>query len=198
MNSSCKPHLILASTSLPRQKLLQDARFVFAVEASDYEEIMDPTLPPNELAEKLALGKAQAVAHKHPNEKVIIIAADSFVIFKGEYLGKPQTPQKAREVLHKIQASQHEIITGYVVLDTRDGKTFQGHDLVQVTMSPMSETEIARYVATGEPLSKAGGYAVQGIGQCFIEKIEGNLSTVIGLPIRKIYEILRDLGMSIP
>ena len=103
-----------------------------------------------------------------------------------------------REVLHKIQASQHEIITGYVVLDTRDGKTFQGHDLVQVTMSPMSETEIARYVATGEPLSKAGGYAVQGIGQCFIEKIEGNLSTVIGLPIRKIYEILRDLGMSIP
>lgn len=198
MSSSSEPQIILASTSLPRRQLLESAGLIFVVETSDYEELMDPSLSPHELAKKLALGKAQAVAQNHLGEKVIVIAADTFVVCQGEYLGKPSTPRKAQAVLRKLQASQHEIITGYAVIDVSSGQTFPGYDLAKITLAPMSEAEIVRYVATGEPLTKAGGYAVQGIGQWFVEKIDGNLSTVIGLPTRQIYQILQDLGMQIP
>ena len=187
--------IILASKSKQRKKLLEIIGLDFEMEKSGYIEDMTEKLPAYKLAQKLALGKAQDVAKKHKN--AIVIGADSFVILGKEFLGKPRTPRKARETLKKISGKKHQIITGIAIIDTKKNKTITDYEITEVWMKKLSNKEIEKYVKTGEPLDKAGGYAIQKFGCLFIKKINGGYTNAIGLPINKIYEYLLKLKVDI-
>ena len=190
-----KRKIILASGSPQRKKLLKIIGLDFKIEKSNYKEDMSEKIPAPKLAQKLALGKAQDVAKKHKN--AIIIGADSFVVFGKEFLGKPHTSQKAREMLKKISNKKHQLITGIAIIDTKKNKTFTDYEITKVWMKKLTDKEIENYVKTGEPLDKAGGYAIQKLGCILIEKINGGYTNVIGLPINKVHEHLLKLEVNI-
>jgi septum formation protein len=187
--------VILASGSEARKKLLENIKLDFEIVKSDYEEFMDPELPAEELAVKLALGKAQDVATH--SENAVIVAADSFVILEGKYLGKPHSEEEARSMLKNISGKKQQFVTGMAVIDTETGETFTDYELSTIWISEISDAEIEDYIATNEPFSKAGGYAIQEIGSVFIEKVEGSYTGIVGLPINKLYKILRKLGVRV-
>jgi septum formation protein len=187
--------IILASGSEQRKKLLKTIGLDFEIEKSDYIEDMTEKLPAHKLVQKLALGKAQNVAKKYKN--AIIIGADTFIVLEKEFLGKPHTPQKAKKMLKKISGKKHKLITGIAIIDTKENKIFTDYEITEVWFKKMSNKEIKEYIKTGEPLDKAGGYAIQKLGCLFIEKINGNYTNVVGLPINKVYEYLLKLGVDI-
>lgn len=190
-----KRKIILASSSKQRKKLLEIIGLDFKIEKSDYIEDMTEKIPAHKLAQKLALGKAQDVAKKHRN--AIVIGADSFVILGKNFLGKPRTPQKAREMLKKISGKKHQVITGIAIIDTKKNKLFTDYEITEVWMKKLTAEEIEKYIKTGEPLDKAGGYAIQKFGCLFIKRINGNYTNIVGLPINKIYEYLLKLDVNI-
>ncbi len=190
-----KRKIILASGSPQRKKLLETIGLDFEIEKSNYKEDISEKIPAYKLAQKLALGKAQDVAQKHKN--AIIIGADSFVVLGKEFLGKPRTPQKAKEMLKKISGKKHQLITGIAIIDTKRNKIFTDYEITEVWLKKLNAKEINSYVKTKEPLDKAGGYAIQGIGSILIEKINGNYTNVVGLPINKVYKYLLKLGVNI-
>lgn len=192
-----KKKIILASGSVSRINLLKTAGIEFTIEKSNYEEDMKIDLPANELCQKLALGKAMDVANKHKGENAVIIGADSFGIVDGRFIGKPNGADEARQVLKLISGKKHELITGFALVDCENGKTATGFDIAEVWIKDFSEKEIDKYLKTGEPLDKAPSYTIEGIGSLFIEKINGNCSTVIGLPVQKIYVKLLDFGIDL-
>lgn len=190
-----KRKIILASGSPQRKKLLETIGLDFEIEKSNYKEDISEKIPAYKLAQKLALGKVQDVAQKHKN--AIIIGADSFVVLDKEFLGKPRTPQKAKEMLKKISGKKHQLITGIAIIDTKRNKIFTDYEITGVWLKKLNAKEINSYVKTKEPLDKAGGYAIQGIGSILIEKINGNYTNVVGLPINKVYKYLLKLGVNI-
>lgn len=190
-----KRKIILASGSPQRKKLLETIGLDFEIEKSNYKEDISEKIPAYKLAQKLALGKVQDVAQKHKN--AIIIGADSFVVLGKEFLGKPHTPQKAKEILKKISGKKHQLITGIAIIDTKRNKIFTDYEITEVWLKKLNAKEINSYVKTKEPLDKAGGYAIQGIGSILIEKINGNYTNVVGLPINKVYKYLLKLGVNI-
>jgi len=192
-----KKKIILASGSSSRIKLLRTAGIEFTFEKSNYEEDMNIDLPANELCQKLALGKARDVAKKHERENAVIIGADSFGIVDGKFIGKPNGPEEAKQVLKLISGRKHELITGFAIFDCTNGKHSTGFDIAEVWIKSFTEKEIDKYIKTGEPLDKAPSYTIEGIGSVFIERINGNSSTVIGLPIQKLYEKLQDFGVDL-
>lgn len=178
-----KKQIILASGSANRIKLLKTAGIDFTWEKSNYEEDMSEKIPANELCQKLALGKALDVAKKHKRQNAIIIGADSFGIVDGKFIGKPSGSEEAKKTLMLISGRKHELITGFAIVDCMNGKYATGFDMAKVWIKNFSEKEMDKYIKTGEPLDKAPSYTIEGIGSLFIEKINGNYSTVIGLPI---------------
>jgi len=187
--------IILASGSEARRKLLENIKLDFEIQQSDFEEIMNPDIPPEQLAVELALGKARNVAAKNTN--AVIIAADSFVVLDGEYLGKPHSVEEARAVLRKISGKKQNLVTGMAVIDTESGTTITDFDISEIWVKELTDEEIESYIKTGEPFSKAAGYAIQEIGSIFIEKIQGNHTGVVGLPVNKVYKILTQLGVKV-
>lgn len=190
-----KRKIILASKSEQRKELLKIIGLDFEIKKSNYIEDMTEKLPAYKLAQKLALGKANDVAKKHKN--AIIIGADSFVILGKEFLGKPHTPQKAKETLRKISGKKHKLITGIAIIDTKKNKVITDYEITEVWIKKLSNKEIEEYIRTDEPLDKAGGYAIQKLGCLFIEKINGGYTNIVGLPINKIYEHLLKLDINI-
>ena len=190
-----KRKIILASQSKQRKELLKIIGLDFEIEKSNYVEDMTEKIPAHKLAQKLALGKAQDIAKKHKNS--IIIGADSFVVLGKEFLGKPRTPQKTREMLRKISGKKHKVTTGIAIIDTKKNKIFTDYEITEVWFKKLTMREIEKYIKTGEPLDKAGGYAIQKLGCIFIEKINGDYTNVIGLPINKIYKYLLRLNVDI-
>jgi septum formation protein len=186
--------IVLASSSPRRKEILSKAGLVFDIQESSYEEDMTLPLSPRELAEHLSLGKAKSVSDKTSN--AIVIAADTFVVYNNQCLGKPKTEDKAREMLNMLSGQEHEIITGVSIIDTKDNRTVSFHQSTKVFMKPLSPEIIEAYIKTGEPLDKAGGYALQEIGAVLIEKIEGDFFNAMGLPIGKVIEELRDFDVS--
>jgi len=189
--------IILAAGSISRINLLKTAGIEFTIEKSNYEEDMKIDLPANELCQKLALGKAMDVANNHKRENAVIIGADSFGIMDGRFIGKPGGAEEAKQTLKLISGKKHELITGFAIVDCENGKIATGFDISEVWIKSLSEKEIDKYIRTGEPLGKAPSYTIEGIGSLFIEKINGNCSTVTGLPMQKIYEKLQDLGIDL-
>jgi septum formation protein len=120
----------------------------------------------------------------------IIIGADTFIAHKGEVLGKPHTPEKATAYLKKISGKTHSVITGFTIIDTKTGKSISRAIECKVSFRKMTPREITAYVATGEPLERAGAYAIQELGSIFIKKVEGDFFTIMGLPV---YELIKEL-----
>jgi septum formation protein len=162
----------------------------FIVRPSNDEEVQPVGLPPADYVKTLALQKARAVADANPDD--CVIGADTVVLLNGDILGKPHTPETAKEYLKRMQGNTHTVFTGVAVL--KKGRTDVRHCETKVTFMPMTEAEIDAYVATGEPLDKAGAYGVQGPGGVFVERIDGNYFNVIGLPLPILYQMLVDAG----
>ncbi len=181
--------IVLASASPRRKKLLEQIGLQFEVCVSNFDETEDPNLTPHELAKNLSLGKAKAVALRYKD--AIVISADTFVSFKGAILSKPETKENAKLMLRLLSGRVHPIITGFTVLDTKTGKVVTRSVETKVYMKKLTDKEIGEYIETGEPLDKAGAYGIQERGVIFVEKIEGDYSNVVGLPL---YELVRELN----
>ena len=190
MMNTDKPILILASSSPTRRRLMEEAGLKFEVIPNDFKEDMNLPLPPRELAIRLAIGKAEAVAKKL--KEAVVIGADTFVVFEGKIIGKPHTPEKATETLKMLNGKAHIIISGLTVIygDKSISKAVE----TKVFFRNLSDNEINDYVATGEPLEKAGSYAIMENGWKFVDRIEGSKTNVSGLPTEELLNILKELN----
>ena len=187
--------IILASASPRRKVLLEKIGLIFEVEPSNYEEDMPLRLEPHEFARKISLEKAKIVASKHKNS--IVIAADTFIVFGGQILGKPHTEKDAREMLEAISGKYHSVITGFSIIDTGKNKTLSKSVETKVYIRKLTLAEIDAYVKSREPLDKAGAYAIQGLGSVFVEKIDGDYYNVVGFPLSALTEALKEFGINI-
>ena len=187
--------IILASASPRRKEILETTGLKFDICVSDYEEDLSMKKEPRSLARFLSRKKAEEVAHKYKN--AIIIAADTFIVFKDKLLGKPHTAKDATKMLTMLNGKAHSVITGFTVLDTGTNKTVSRSVETRVYFKKLTPKEIKAYVSTKEPLDKAGEYAIQGLGAVLIEKIEGDLLNVVGLPLCALAETLKKFGINI-
>jgi len=187
--------IILASASPRRRELLEGIGLKFRVEPSNYAEARKAHLRPDELARSISLEKAKIVASHHQN--ALVIAADTFIVFEGKILGKPDTETEARRMLETISGKSHSVITGFTIIDTENNKALSRSVETKVYMKKMTPGEIDDYVKSKEPLDKAGGYAIQGLGSVIVEKIEGDYFNVIGLPLNALAESLKEFGVNI-
>jgi septum formation protein len=185
--------LVLASTSPRRKKLLESAGLAFECTASGYEEDMTLPLAPMELAKFLSLGKARAVAAQYTD--AVVVGADTFVVDGAEVLGKPHTVERARKTLRQLSGRGHSIITGFSIIDTTTGREISKAVETTVHLKPLTEAEIDAYIATGEPLERAGAYAIQDLGGALIGEINGDYNNVVGLPLDAVLETLADFGI---
>ncbi|MGX8698675.1 MAG: Maf family protein [bacterium] len=172
-------NLILASKSPRRTELLSLLGVPFTVVPSAHEEPVNPALPPEAAVRHIALMKGREVAARQPES--LVLAADTLVFLDGAPLGKPRDPADAARMLRALSGREHLVITGIALL--RAGAERTEAEVTRVRFRPMTEREIAWYVATGEPLDKAGAYGIQGRGAIFIEGIEGDYCNVVGLPL---------------
>ncbi|MBI3593243.1 MAG: septum formation protein Maf, partial [Nitrospirae bacterium] len=160
-----------------------------------YEEDMSHDMSPHELAKFLSSEKAKAVSKKYKN--AIIIAADTFIVFRGKLLGKPHTEEEAGRMLKTLNGKSHSVITGFTILDTGNNKKISRSVETKVYFKKLTIKEIDAYVKTKEPLDKAGAYAIQGLGSVIVKKIEGDYFNVIGLPVSVLMESLKKFGVHI-
>jgi septum formation protein len=179
--------LILASRSPRRAELLAAAGFEFDVLAADVDETPLAVEDPAEYVERLAIEKARAVYAMRPGARVI--GADTTVTIDGEILGKPTDDEDARRMLRRLSGRPHLVHTGVALVSA--GGTQSGVDTTRVWFDAMTDADISWYVATGEPVDRAGAYAIQGLASRFIPRIEGSYSNVVGLPVAMVSSILR-------
>lgn len=187
--------LILASSSPRRRELLKQLGLEFRTLACPVDETPPPGLSPFELVELLAVRKAMAAARML--EDGIVIGADTVVVWHGRVLGKPCDEEDAVEMLRRLQGIAHEVYTGVALVDAGSRKVLIEHEKTRVFFRSLREEEIRRYVATGEPMDKAGAYAVQGLAAIFINGIEGCYTNVVGLPLARLAEMLKQFGYNV-
>jgi septum formation protein len=186
---------ILASESPRRRQLLEQIGLKFQVVPSNSSEDLESGLEPHELVKSLSLKKASSVASKYKN--AVVIAADTFGVLGGRILGKPKTADEAREMLMAMSGKTHSVITGFTILDADDGRAVSRSVETKVHFKKLTAEEIDAYVRSGEPLGKAGAYAIQGLGAAIIERIEGDFYNVVGLPLSAVVEGLREFGIDV-
>lgn len=186
-------HLILASNSPRRRELLQNAGFEFDVQPSQIEEIRLPRETPEEFARRLARDKALDVASGSPSGS-FVLGADTVVAVNGAILEKPVDASDAARMLHTLSGRTHRVITGICLVRAPETVLAWTHETTSVTFRNLSDEEIENYVASGEPFDKAGGYAIQGLASRFVPRIEGCYFNVVGLPIPRVYEIVRSVA----
>ena len=174
--------MILASKSPRRQELLQHITRDFTVIVSEVEELLPKGIAPEEIPAYLAGIKAQAVADKHPDD--VVIGADTVVILDGEVLGKPRDEADAVRMLEALSGKTHTVITGCCIIQGQRRIGFS--ESTRVEFYPLSDREIAEYIATGEPFDKAGAYGIQGRGSVLVKRIEGDFFNVVGLPVGRL------------
>jgi septum formation protein len=180
--------LVLASASPRRQELLRNAGILFEVQPAHIAENPLPGEAAQDCAERLAREKALAVAHERPND--CVLGADTLVVVDGQLLGKPSSASDAVRMLRLLSGREHRVITG-VCLAVR-GQPSVSSETTLVTVSKIEDKDIADYVASGEPMDKAGAYAIQGIASRWIPRIEGDYSNVVGLPVALVFRMLRE------
>jgi septum formation protein len=188
--------LVLASGSPRRQEILEQLGLSFEVIKSDADEAFPEGCPPEQAAVAVALRKARDVANrlKYP---ALVVGADTIVVLKGEIMGKPVDTEQAFQMLSRLSGEEHIVITGVAVTDSESGEERTGYQATMVKMKDICPERIRRYVSTGEPLDKAGAYAVQGKAAVFIEGIKGCYFNVVGLPITILDSIFRSLGIDL-
>lgn len=183
--------IILASASPRRKELLETAGLSFTVKVADVEEIIEENMSADAVVRSLALQKAAAVAKD--NADAVVIGADTVVVLDGEILGKPKSKENAVELLMKLSGRSHTVYTGVAMIQGEKIKNFS--EATEVEFYSLSEEEIEAYVATGEPMDKAGAYGIQGRGCVLIRKINGDYFNVVGLPVSAVYRELRDFNV---
>lgn len=188
--------IILASASPRRTELLKQAGFTFTVIPSSIEEQHTETSP-DKLAEDLAFQKAedvyQSVKQDYTGKDFMVIGADTIVYYDGEVLGKPADEQEAFDMLKMLSDRTHQVYTGLaIILRKADEKQiYLMHERTDVTFYPISDHELKDYIATGDPLDKAGAYGIQGPFAVHVKKINGDYNNVVGLPIARLYQSLQ-------
>lgn len=190
-----KLKLVLASSSRQREEILTKLNLKFTVVPANISENDYEITDPVELVRKLALEKAKSVSGLV--EDAVIVAADTVVVKNNDILGKPKNEEEAVKTLQKLSGDQHQVITAVAVIHSQNGKNYTAHNITDVKMAAVSEKEINDYVETGEPLDKAGSYAIQGLGSVFIEEIKGSYYTVMGLPVYQLAKLLEKFDYGI-
>ena len=186
--------MILASASPRRRELLEMLR-VPALEVLPAlgEERTDPRLDPEALVLALSRQKAEEVARRCGDAGAVVIGADTVVALEGRILGKPRDAEQAAEMLRALSGRSHLVYTGVTVC--RGARVLSRAERTEVWFRPLEEGEIARYIATGEPMDKAGAYGAQGLASLFVEKLEGDFFNVMGLPLCLLGKMLMELGV---
>lgn len=181
---------ILASSSPRRRQLLAEAGYEFTVVHPDIDESSFPAeqVAPCKYAEQLALAKAKSVAQKYPDS--LVIGADTIVDCRGEIIGKPKNAEQARRIVQKLFGEPHKVITGLAVCRARDGVEIVTSDSTTVFPKQLTQDQIAEHIESGLWKDKSGAYAIKENGDEFIERIEGNLTNVMGLPMELLERII--------
>lgn len=187
--------LILASASPRRRELLQRIGLNFEVRPSQVDENNFRDLPPAARVEHLALAKARAVAQAC--KEGLVIGADTIVVCRGQVLGKPASAAEAAAMLSFLSGRTHTVYTGVAVVRAPGGEEKFTHSRTEVTFRHLDPAIISAYVATGEPLDKAGAYGIQGRGALLVERINGDYFNVVGLPLVKVVELLEEFGVDV-
>jgi septum formation protein len=182
-----RPPLVLASASPRRAELLRAAGIAFTVDAPDVDERSLPDESPEQYVRRLAIGKAEAVAARHPG--ALVLGADTTVVVDGEMLGKPSDAADAAGMLRRLAGRAHHVLTGVAL--ARDGDIRAEVATTTVWFARMTEDDIAAYVASGEPMDKAGAYGIQGAASRYVQRIDGPHDNVVGLPVDVVHALLR-------
>jgi septum formation protein len=187
--------LILASSSPRRRELLQTLGLPFTVMTNDVDESTQPGMSPEAVVEELALRKARAVASRL--DAGVVLGSDTVVVLDGHILGKPADEPDAFRMLSALQGREHTVYSGVALIDAATGRLEVAHSKTVVRIRPLTEREIRAYIATKEPMDKAGSYAIQGIGSTLVESIEGDYFTVVGLPLCLTANLLSRFGITL-
>ena len=187
--------MVLASASPRRKELLELIGLKFKVDPTDTVELLDETIEPHELTRRLSLEKAQLSARR--NTDAIVIAADTIGVLNGRVIGKPRAETEARDMLKFLSGKCHRVITGFTIIDTDTGKTLSRSVETGVYFRELADGDIDAYIRSGEPMDKAGAYAIQGLGSLLVQKIEGDYFNVMGLPLSDLAEALKEFGVDV-
>ncbi len=182
--------VILASASPRRRELLTLIGIAHEVEPADIDESLFPGEQPAAHAERLARTKAHTIAERRPD--AVVIAADTIVVVDGDVLGKPRDAAAAHAMLKRLSGRMHTVLTAIAV--ARAARTESAVESVDVTFRAVADDEIDSYIATGEPMDKAGAYGIQGFGATIVERVDGDYFSVMGLGLRRLVELLARLG----
>lgn len=188
--------LVLASSSPRRKELVAslDLSLPVYILSTDTDESTEEGWSPLQVVEQLSVRKATAALNllrqQNDIEPSLIIGSDTIVVLDGEVLGKPSNAEDAKSMLRRLQGRNHEVYTGVACVRSTNGEATVAHRMTKVQMKSLSEDQIARYVATGEPLDKAGSYGIQGLGATLVERIDGCYFTVVGLPLSLLSDML--------
>lgn len=186
--------LVLASASPRRIQFLKDWGFQFVPIPANLSETPDKNLTPQQQILQIARSKAEAVVSKlDPTQSgVVVLSADTEVVLENELLGKPANPQHAREILKSLSGRRHLVITGIYIIDTSTKKQLSHIETSEIFFKTLTDSQIDEYVATGEPLDKAGAYGIQGKGQTLVESSVGSYENIVGLPKEATIKLLKD------
>ena len=185
-------NLILASASPRRQELLKLFGIPFSIRVADIDETMDPAKAPFEEVARVSRKKALAIAHDADD---VVIAADTIVVCEGRVLGKPHSQAEAAEMLRLLSGRAHQVMTGCTIVRGDTCETFT--EVTDIHFRPLSEKEITRYVASGEPMDKAGAYGIQGGAALFCDRMAGDYYNVMGLPVCRLGQVLQKVAPEI-
>ena len=184
--------IILASQSPRRRELLSLIGIAHEIMPADLDESLLPEESPTEHAERLARSKAETVAAREP--AAVVIGSDTIVVLDGDILGKPRDGAEAAATLRRLSGRTHTVHTAVAV--ARDGRTVSGVESVEVTFRPLDDAQIEAYIATGEPMDKAGAYGIQGYGAVIVERVHGDYFAVMGLALGRLVALLEAVGVS--
>ncbi|MGM9535136.1 MAG: Maf family protein [Intestinibacter sp.] len=182
--------IILASASPRRKEILQNTKLKFEVQKSEIEEAVFEEESPESMVVRLAYEKAFDVAQK--NRDKLVIGADTIVVLEDEVLGKPKDEEEAFDMIQKLSNKTHRVITGISLIHLKKGIVVNDYQVSYVTFKDLSEDSIKDYINTKESLDKAGGYGIQGYGALLVEGIQGDYFNIVGLPISKLSDLLKD------
>jgi septum formation protein len=186
--------IILASNSPRRKELLMQIGVEFEIIPSNFEE-QAFDLAPSKLVEHFAYMKAKDVAQTVKND-ALVIGSDT-IVYLDEIMGKPKNREDAFNMLRKLSGKQHHVLSGLSIINTAMGESLTEHECTAVKMKELSSAEITAYVNTGEPLDKAGAYAIQGMGSLFVERIDGDYFNIVGLPLFRLGKMLEQFEIKL-
>lgn len=194
-DGTSSPRIVLASASPRRRELLSDLKLSFEIEPAKFDEASVPVTTPEEWVRAVARAKALEVASRHPD--ALVIGADTAVLIDGEILGKPRDAAEAQQMLRRLAGRTHRVVTGVAVCLLVRDRELVHVEATDVTFGPLSDEQIARYVATGEPMDKAGAYGIQGFGATLVREVRGCYFNVVGLPLYSLARMLGEFGVGL-